>query len=161
MCLYALQIRLPSGESLRVCFPADSPLQDVYNHVTSLHPSLSPFTVFHGFPRRRFSDNDLSLSLHSLGLTPNATLVLQASAPSDISIPAAIHDAEPPRSDPPALQQANELPPPVAPPQFQPLHWDDMVQAGIVEPRHRWGTNTYAHGKRHSLSRCKCNVPYW
>ncbi|KAF5901208.1 uncharacterized protein DAT39_009072, partial [Clarias magur] len=134
-----LMIRLPSGESLRVCFPADVPLQDVVNHVTSLHPSLPPFTLFHGFPRRRFSDNDLSLSLHSLGLTPNAALVLQATAPSDISIPAAIHDPEPPRSDPPAPQPANMLPPPVAPPQFQPIHWDDMVHAGIVEPRHRWG----------------------
>lgn len=138
-----LMIRLPSGESLRVCFPADARLRDVVDHVTSLHPSLPTFTLFHGFPRRRFSDSDLSLSLHSLGLTPNAALVLQAITPPDPSIPTAIHDPEPPRSDPPVQQGAVELPQPVAPPQFQPPHWEDMVHAGIAEPRHRWG-----HGQR-------------
>lgn len=126
-----------------MCFPADAPLRDVVDHVTSLRPSLPLFTLFHGFPRRRFSNDDLSLSLRSLGLTPNAALVLQAITPPDPPIPTADHDPEPPRSDPPAQQEGNELPQPVAPPQFQPLRWEDMVHAGIVEPRHRWGTNTH------------------
>ncbi|MCI4391501.1 hypothetical protein PGIGA_G00135280 [Pangasianodon gigas] len=134
-----LMIRLPSGESLRVCFRADAPLRDVVDHVTSLQPSLPSFTLFHGFPRRRFSDDDMSLSLRSLGLTPNAALVLQAITPPDPSIPAAVHDPEPPRIDPPAQQGADVLPLPVAPPQFQQLRWEDMVHAGIAEPRHRWG----------------------
>lgn len=154
-----LQIRLPSGESLRVCFPADARLRDVVDHVTSLHPSLPTFTLFHGFPRRRFSDSDLSLSLHSLGLTPNAALVLQAITPPDPSIPSAIHDPEPPRSDPPVQQGAVELPQPVAPPQFQPPRWEDMVHAGIAEPRHRWGTNTHTHTE-HSFPRLKAYAVY-
>ncbi|KAF7691733.1 uncharacterized protein si:ch73-173p19.1 isoform X2 [Silurus meridionalis] len=134
-----LMIRLPTGESLRLCFPADAPLQAVVDHVTSLHSSLPSFTLFHGFPRRRFSDNDMSLTLHSLGLTPNAALVLQAITPPDPSIPTPAPNPEPPRSDPPALQVADELVQPVAPPHFHPIRWDDMVQAGIAEPRHRWG----------------------
>ncbi|TSK98384.1 hypothetical protein Baya_5298 [Bagarius yarrelli] len=105
-------------------------LMTVVDHVTSLRPSLPSFTLFHGFPRRRFSSDDLSLSLHSLGLTPNAALVLQAITSPDPSVPAAVQDPAPPHSEPIAQQGANELPQPVAPPQFQPLHWDVMVQAG-------------------------------
>lgn len=128
-----------------MCFPADAPLRDVVDHVTSLHPSLPSFTLFHGFPRRRVSENDLSLSLHSLGLTPNAALVLQAITPPDPSIPAFVHDPEPPRSDLHAQQGANELPQPVAPPQLQPLRWEDMMHAGIAEPHHHWGTNKHIY----------------
>ncbi|KAK3541212.1 hypothetical protein QTP86_016815 [Hemibagrus guttatus] len=134
-----LMIRLPTGESLRVCFPANAPLRAVVEHVTSLHPSLPSFTLFHGFPRRRFSDDDLSRTLHSLGLTPNAALVLQTASPPDPTVPAAVQEPEPPRSDPPTQEGPNELLQPVAPPQFQPLRWEDMVHAGIAEPRHHWG----------------------
>lgn len=128
-----------------MCFPADAPLRDVIDHVTSLHPSLPSFTLFHGFPRRRFSDDDLLLSLRALGLTPNAALVLQAITPPDTSIPASVQDPEPPHSDIPAQQGADELPQPVAPPQIQPLRWEDMMHAGIAEPHHHWGMNTHTH----------------
>ncbi len=36
----------------------------------------SPFALVSPFPRRTFGDADLGLSLHSLGLTPRAVLIL-------------------------------------------------------------------------------------
>ncbi|XP_060717966.1 uncharacterized protein si:ch73-173p19.1 [Tachysurus vachellii] len=134
-----LMIRLPTGEPLRVCFPADAPLQAVVNHVTSLHPSLPPFTLLNGFPRRRFSGSDLSLTLHTLGLTPNAALVLQTTATPDPTIPAPVHEPEPPHSDPPAQLRPEELQHLVAPPQFQPMQWEDMMHARISGAHHQWG----------------------
>ncbi|XP_075070348.1 uncharacterized protein LOC142159391 [Mixophyes fleayi] len=74
----ALMIRLPSGLSVRLGFPADSSLQCVYDHVRSLQPSLSHCSLLQTFPTRHFTEEDLQRSLHELGLTPNATLCVRA-----------------------------------------------------------------------------------
>ncbi|XP_063806466.1 uncharacterized protein LOC134985575 [Pseudophryne corroboree] len=71
-------IRLSSGRSLRLEFPADSSLQCVYDHISSLQSSLSTSSLLQTFPTRRFTDEDLSRSLQELGLTPNATLCVHA-----------------------------------------------------------------------------------
>ncbi|XP_041422741.1 uncharacterized protein LOC108704637 [Xenopus laevis] len=86
----ALMVRLPCGRSIRVAFPADSPLQSVYDHVHLIEPSLSPCTLRSSYPARHFSDVDLLCSLHELGLTPNATLCV---CPKQI--PSAVHEANP------------------------------------------------------------------
>ncbi|XP_074802729.1 uncharacterized protein LOC141983454 isoform X5 [Natator depressus] len=76
-----LMIRLPSGQCLRERFPADCLLQDVTQHLSTLHPDLPPFTLLQGFPKRRFGLAELSCSLHALGLTPSATLCVLATEP--------------------------------------------------------------------------------
>lgn len=75
------QIRLPSGQCLRERFPADCLLQDVTQHLSTLHPDLPPFTLLQGFPKRRFGPAELSCSLQALGLTPSATLCVLATEP--------------------------------------------------------------------------------
>ncbi|XP_048870237.1 uncharacterized protein si:ch73-173p19.1 [Brienomyrus brachyistius] len=76
-----LMIRLPSGESMRERFPAEAPLRCVVEHISERHPSLASFTLLHSFPRKRFGEAELSLSLRELGLTPNAALCIQATPP--------------------------------------------------------------------------------
>ncbi|XP_068091519.1 uncharacterized protein [Hyperolius riggenbachi] len=73
----ALMVRLPTGQSLRLSFPADSPLSCVCDHLKTLHPSLSPYSLLQTFPTRHFTEEDLPRSLHELGLTPNATLCVR------------------------------------------------------------------------------------
>lgn len=75
------QIRLPSGESMRERFPADAPLRSVVEHIAGRHPSLSSFSLVQGFPRKRFGETELTCSLRSLGLTPNAALCIQTTPP--------------------------------------------------------------------------------
>ncbi|CAM4525518.1 unnamed protein product [Lepidochelys olivacea] len=76
-----LMIRLPSGQCLRERFPANCLLQDVTQHLSTLHPDLPPFTLLQGFPKRRFGPAELSCSLQALGLTPSATLCVLATEP--------------------------------------------------------------------------------
>lgn len=76
---------------MRERFPADAPLRSVMEHITERHPSLPPFSLLQGFPRKRFGDAELACSLHSLGLTPNATLCIQTTppeTPQDVQSPA-------------------------------------------------------------------------
>ncbi|XP_072269187.1 uncharacterized protein [Pyxicephalus adspersus] len=73
----ALMVRLPSGQSLRLGFPAESSLRCVCDHLNSLQPSLSPCSLLQTFPTRHFTEEDLPRSLQDLGLTPNATLCVQ------------------------------------------------------------------------------------
>ncbi|KAM4705984.1 uncharacterized protein WCC33_010748 [Rhinophrynus dorsalis] len=91
----ALMVRLPSGHSLRLRFPADSTLQCVCDHLDSLESSLQPFCLLQTFPTRRFSEEDLPRSLRDLGLTPNATLCV---CPKEI--PTAQQDPSPPQKHP-------------------------------------------------------------
>nr|XP_048698014.1 uncharacterized protein LOC125632995 isoform X14 [Caretta caretta] len=76
-----LMIRLPSGQCLRERFLANCLLQDVTQHLSTLHPDLPPFTLLQGFPKRRFGPAELSCSLQALGLTPSATLCVLATEP--------------------------------------------------------------------------------
>lgn len=97
----ALMVRLPSGQSLRLGFPADSSLRCVCDHLNALQPSLSPCRLLQTFPTRHFTEEDLPRSLQELGLTPNATLC--------------VRPREEPRTAPPE--------PPSAPPQ-EPVDMD-------------------------------------
>ncbi|XP_016398822.1 uncharacterized protein LOC107732090 isoform X1 [Sinocyclocheilus rhinocerous] len=76
-----LMIRLPSGESMRERFPADTPLSHVVQYIAGRHPSLPAFSLLQGFPRKRFGEAELSCSLRSLGLTPSAALCIQTTPP--------------------------------------------------------------------------------
>ncbi|KAI2648845.1 Dynein regulatory complex subunit 6 [Labeo rohita] len=76
-----LMIRLPSGESMRERFPADTPLSHVVEYIAGRHPSLPAFSLLQGFPRKRFGEAELTCSLRSLGLTPNAALCIQTTPP--------------------------------------------------------------------------------
>lgn len=153
-----LMIRLPSGESMRERFPADAPLRTVMEHISGRHPSLPPFSLLQGFPRKRFGDAELACSLHSLGLTPNAALCIQTTppeTPQDPPSPVArllvgqqeeTPPAAPPQPNIPVLEEAgadnNALPPPL------PNNlWEEAVAlAGIpgvgpplTGPSHFWG----------------------
>lgn len=93
---------------MRERFPADAPLRSVMEHITERHPSLAPFSLLQGFPRKRFGEAELARSLHSLGLTPNATLCIQTTpleTPQDVQSPA----------DPPAAGQNVPTPGDVSP----------------------------------------------
>uniref|UniRef100_A0A671NNY1 Si:ch73-173p19.1 n=1 Tax=Sinocyclocheilus anshuiensis TaxID=1608454 RepID=A0A671NNY1_9TELE len=76
-----LMIRLPSGESMRERFPADTPLSHVVQYIAGRHPSLPAFSLLQGFPRKRFGEAELACSLRSLGLTPSAALCIQTTPP--------------------------------------------------------------------------------
>ncbi|XP_061442358.1 uncharacterized protein LOC133365071 isoform X2 [Rhineura floridana] len=72
-----LMVRLPSGDSVRACFTADSSLESVQQHLFSLCPELPPsFSFLQGFPKRHFGPADLPSSLQALGLAPSATLCI-------------------------------------------------------------------------------------
>ncbi|XP_074549340.1 uncharacterized protein LOC141807319 [Halichoeres trimaculatus] len=121
-----LMIRLPSGESMRERFPADAPLRSVVEHITGRHPSLPSFSLLQGFPRKRFGEAELACSLRSLGLTPNAALCIQTTAPETLQ------EAQSP-VDPPAVEQ-NEPPPCVTPPQPQIPVLEGMGRRDLVPP---------------------------
>lgn len=153
-----LQIRLPSGESMRERFSADAPLRSVVEHITGRHPSLPSFSLLQGYPRKRFGEAELACSLHSLGLTPNAALCIQTTPqemPQDPLSPADSPSASQNAPSPCALPPQPEIPvqegsggqdailPPLLPNQL----WQEAVNyAGIPGagpslsgPFHSWG----------------------
>ncbi|XP_072513103.1 uncharacterized protein [Salminus brasiliensis] len=144
-----LMIRLPSGESMRERFPADALLCSVVERIAARHPSLPAFTLLQGFPRKRFSEAELTLSLRSLGLTPSAALCIQTapavSAPQVESIPDPEH-AEPPQlqgaAEPQQLQEEVDLDQLVLPRPFPNQLWEEAVEhvgIGPSGPSHFWG----------------------
>ncbi|XP_017262114.1 uncharacterized protein si:ch73-173p19.1 [Kryptolebias marmoratus] len=118
-----LMIRLPSGESMRERFSADTSLRSVMEHISGRHPSLPSFSLLQGFPRKRFGEAELACSLRSLGLTPNAALCIQTTPPETPQDP-------PNAADTPAAGQ-NEPSPLVVPPQ---PHMPVQEAAGGQEP---------------------------
>ncbi|XP_019748664.1 uncharacterized protein LOC109529696 [Hippocampus comes] len=149
-----LMIRLPSGESIRERFPADAPLRSVVEHITGCHPSLPAFSLLQGFPRKRFGEAELSCSLRSLGLTPNAALCIQTTPPETPQDPSG------PAQPPPVECDRQVCPTPQAPavqeragrpdlsiPSLLPNHvWEEAASlAGIAGsaplhgPSHFWG----------------------
>ncbi|XP_056594936.1 uncharacterized protein si:ch73-173p19.1 isoform X1 [Triplophysa dalaica] len=155
-----LMIRLPSGESMRERFPADTPLSHVVEYIAGRHPSLPAFSLLQGFPRKRFGESELACSLRFLGLTPNAALCIQTTppeTPQDPTSPASqlgvVEQAEvelPELARPPndPLQEAAEAEDDlVVPPQLPRELWEEAVgYAGIpgveppfADPAHRWG----------------------
>uniref|UniRef100_A0A3P9NHB4 Si:ch73-173p19.1 n=1 Tax=Poecilia reticulata TaxID=8081 RepID=A0A3P9NHB4_POERE len=136
-----MQIRLPSGESMRERFSADAPLRSVVEHISGRHPSLSPFSLLQGFPRKRFGEAELACSLHSLGLTPNAALCIQTTPPETPQDPPSPRgqrlvpgDLEDPGLEADEGPEAEEEPPGMPRLPFFP---ENRVRAGF-EPRHFW-----------------------
>lgn len=140
---------------MRERFPADAPLRRVVEHIAGRHPSLPTFSLLQGFPRKRFGEAELTCSLRSLGLTPNAALCIQTTPPETPQDP-------PSPAEPPSAAPAQPVPCDV-PPQF-PVHeaaggqdlcvppplpnqvWEEAVNyAGIPGagplsgPSHSWG----------------------
>ncbi|KAL6768195.1 hypothetical protein ACKKBF_B38165 [Auxenochlorella protothecoides x Auxenochlorella symbiontica] len=74
-----LRIRLPDGGMHQRRFRESDDLQVVYDFVDSLDSEAVPlrYTLATTFPRREFGSSDLSQTLHELGLTPQAALLLQ------------------------------------------------------------------------------------
>lgn len=155
-----MQIRLPSGESMRERFPADAPLRSVVEHITGRHPSLPPFSLLQGFPRRRFGEAELACSLHSLGLTPNAALCIQTTppeTPQDVLSP-----ADPPSAGQNEVSQSDVSPQPcvpvlevaggqdLAPPPPLPNQlWEEAVNyAGIPGAGHALSRSSHFWGKK-------------
>lgn len=141
-----LMIRLPSGESMRECFPADALLCSVVEQIAARHPSLPAFTLLQGFPRKRFSEAELSLSLRFLGLAPSAALCIQTTPTVSTleaeNIPNPEH-VEPP-IEPPQLQAEAEaeLGQLVLPRPFPHQLWEEAVEhvgIGPSGPSHFWG----------------------
>ncbi|XP_076868405.1 uncharacterized protein LOC143519155 [Brachyhypopomus gauderio] len=150
-----LMIRLPSGASMRERFPADSSLSSVVEHIASQHPSLPAFTLVQGFPRRRFSEAELACSLHSLGLTPNASLCVQAVTPvsSQDAAPPTGHVAdeqENPAAQPtdPQQQEAAGLDQPGAPQPFPHQLWAEAAEHAGIQPPHSGISHHWGRGQR-------------
>ncbi|XP_077978804.1 uncharacterized protein LOC144434224 [Glandiceps talaboti] len=72
-----LQIRLPTGQSIRQNFQPTSTLGELMKFVLQRYRSLSNVGFMQPFPRREFIDSDMQSTLQDLGLTPNGSLVVK------------------------------------------------------------------------------------
>lgn len=109
---------------MRERFSADAPLRSVVEHISGRHPSLSPFSLLQGFPRKRFGEAELACSLRSLGLTPNAALCIQTTPPET--------PQDPPSPADPLPAPPNEPLPCIFPP--PPLHVPFPEEAERLDP---------------------------
>lgn len=140
------QIRMPSGESMRERFPADAPLRRVVEHISERHPSLASFALLHSFPRKRFGETELSLSLHELGLTPNAALCIQAAPPDTpgVAAQAQVEEEEQQQPSPPSLSPPRPLPRQL---------WEEAVEyAGIPGMAPPLASQPHYWGKHHAVA---------
>lgn len=149
---------------MRERFPADAPLRRVVEHIAGRHPSLPSFSLVQGFPRKRFGEAELTCSLRSLGLTPNAALCIQTTPPetphetrSPADPPSAGLSAPSPCDASPQPHVPVPVPVPegaegqdlVVPPPLPNQLWEEAVNyAGIpgagpslFGPSHFWGKN--------------------
>jgi len=86
--LCRIQIRLPTGRAISQHFQTLSPLSDVVDFALEgidNKQSIKDPVLIQPFPRREFSSDDLRSSLLSLGLHPNASLVLMLERHADQS----------------------------------------------------------------------------
>ncbi|KAK5601546.1 hypothetical protein CRENBAI_024114 [Crenichthys baileyi] len=152
-----LMIRLPCGESMRERFSADASLSSVVEHISGRHPSLPSFSLLQSFPRKRFGEAELTCSLRSLGLTPNAALCIQTTPPETPQDPPSPADPPPaaPNEPPPSIFPQPQVPVPEEAEALNPalVHrlpndlWEEAVNyAGIPRagppvsgPCHFWG----------------------
>ncbi|XP_077993361.1 UBX domain-containing protein 4-like isoform X2 [Glandiceps talaboti] len=72
-----IQFRLPDGSSIMHTFPSESPLATarkfLYDHIGN---TFGQFTLSAAYPRRRFSETDMQISLLDLELVPSASLIV-------------------------------------------------------------------------------------
>ncbi|KAF8356843.1 ubxn-1, partial [Pristionchus pacificus] len=71
-----IQIRLPTGETIRSTFPSESKLADVRQWLESTKPELVPFALLQPFPRKVMTAEDMLQPLGDHGLVPNGSLLL-------------------------------------------------------------------------------------
>ncbi|XP_022096031.1 uncharacterized protein LOC110982132 [Acanthaster planci] len=135
MCM--LQLRLPSGQSIREKFSSASSLQCIVDFIKSKHTDLIHINLMQPFPHRLFTSSDLGLTLEELQLTPNGNLVVKiaTSDPTTKSAQASSQPAvspdpqdrpQPPDEDRLLSSLARVLP------HHPPLHQPPIV-------RHDWG----------------------
>ncbi|TFK71670.1 hypothetical protein BDN72DRAFT_837390 [Pluteus cervinus] len=72
-----LQIRIPGGQPLTTTLPSDAPLRAVAEFLAgqSLQFDVETVSLSCQFPRKTYTQEDLSKSLKDLGLTPSAVLI--------------------------------------------------------------------------------------
>ncbi|XP_041460114.1 uncharacterized protein LOC121411442 isoform X2 [Lytechinus variegatus] len=127
-----LQIRLPSGQHMRETFSSSSSLSDVITKIKEHHSSLGDnFELIQPFPRKVFSAEEVTKSLHELGLTPSGSLVVTTGSPSQAQAPGLPEDlntGQPSSGRLPGFRSGGRIEPmPPLPPQ------------GSQPPVHRWG----------------------
>jgi len=72
-----IQFRLPDGSSQTKQFPAETPLSEVYDFVsTGLETQFSSFSLSTTFPRRMLDQEDKTASLKQLQMAPSATILV-------------------------------------------------------------------------------------
>jgi len=69
-----LQLRLPSGQTVKELFSGSDCLLEVHNYVASMLEPGFNFILFTPYPKRDFCGNDLFSTLQDLGLAPRAVL---------------------------------------------------------------------------------------
>jgi len=72
-----IQFRLPDGSSQTKQFPAETPLSEVYDFVsTGLETQFSSFSLSTTFPRRMLDQEEKTTSLKELQMAPSATILV-------------------------------------------------------------------------------------
>ncbi|XP_063952829.1 uncharacterized protein LOC129255729 isoform X1 [Lytechinus pictus] len=127
-----LQIRLPSGQHMRETFSSSTSLSDVITKIKEHHSSLGDnVELMQPFPRKVFSAEEVTKSLHELGLTPSGSLVVTTGSPSQAQAPGLPEDlntGQPSSGRLPGFRSGGRIEPmPPLPPQ------------GVQPPVHRWG----------------------
>ncbi|GMT28645.1 hypothetical protein PFISCL1PPCAC_19942, partial [Pristionchus fissidentatus] len=74
-----IQIRLPSGETIRNTFGVSEELSAVRLWIEVTRPELVPFALLQPFPRKVLSSEDMAAPLSSHGLVPSGSLVVTRS----------------------------------------------------------------------------------
>ncbi|KAJ3076100.1 hypothetical protein HK102_005483, partial [Quaeritorhiza haematococci] len=81
-----IQFRLPTGQTVKSCFPASGHVEILFTFVKKQMEKGGAgrveVSLLQPFPRRVFGDADKSLTLAQAGLTPNASLTVLKSAPT-------------------------------------------------------------------------------
>ncbi|XP_038061497.1 uncharacterized protein LOC119732159 isoform X2 [Patiria miniata] len=146
MCM--LQVRLPSGQSMREKFPSTATLQTVVDFIKSQHSDLIHINLIQPFPHRSFTSRELDSTLEELKLTPTGNLVVKlgTAEPAALqqeaqSLPAASPDRE---SQP---QPTNQQQPPPSLSQLLPHH-----PPPPAPPHHRSQSSHHSWGHGQALS---------
>jgi len=72
-----IQFRLPDGRSQTKQFPAETPLSEVYEFVsTGLETQFTSFSLSTTFPRRMLDQEDKTATLKQLQMAPSATIMV-------------------------------------------------------------------------------------
>ncbi|XP_071784217.1 uncharacterized protein [Asterias amurensis] len=134
-----LQIRLPSGQTIREKFLSSATLQSVDDCIRTKQADLTSINFIQPFPHRLFTTQDGNSTLEELKLTPTGCLVVKIAPPQSSSDDREVNDgmaqsAPPDQSSPPKLldgQLPSSLVNAILPPHLLP-------QPPV--PLHQWGS---------------------